>query len=163
MSPGANALLPHHQPIRTKSYTLQPSSQSLHIKLLPENQWGVRGLWARAICSPSLALQQTFLCCKLRRLGLLGLTVHWAHELAFSNISRWDIWEVTRIIISALIEEVWESSFVPSAMWGYKKPGTQKKTLTGPCRHLNLGLSASWNVRNKCSLFISQKVLGTYI
>ena len=33
----STTLLPHHQPIRRKLYTLQPSPQILHIKLLPPN------------------------------------------------------------------------------------------------------------------------------
>lgn len=79
-------------------------------------------------------------------------------------LGRWWSHESTALIngVSALIKEAWESSLVPSTLWGHreKSASINQKALTmhrlGQC--LDLGRPGFRTMRNKCLLIMKHAV-----
>ena len=78
--------LPHHQPLRRKSHTLQPSPPNFFYKSSSLKTTGEFRLSEHDLpIFLAWPLWYNFLCAKLQHLGLFGLTVHWARELGSGN------------------------------------------------------------------------------
>ena len=84
----STTLLPHHQPIRRKSVTLQTSPQILPVKTSPWKSSGSSGDFEHKppvllawLCNKPFSAPSSDVC-------LYGLIVPWTHELASSFLAR---------------------------------------------------------------------------